>query len=134
MLMGATRPAAAQDMPGPPIQEVLIKSALVSLNDAVAANNFTVLHAKISKPFADQFPTEKPQAVFSDLVPPSRPFSTSWWERPINADEETKIDGQRRAATEVAISRPHRKQVKYQLGFMPADEARRSCRAPLNWI
>ncbi len=37
--------AAAQDMPSPFVQEVLIKSILVSLNDAVASDNFTVFHA-----------------------------------------------------------------------------------------
>ena len=60
--------AHALDMPSPFVQEVLIKSILVTLNDAVASDNFTVLHAKISKPFRDQFPPEKLRAVFKDLV------------------------------------------------------------------
>ena len=49
-------------------QEVLIKSILVTLNDAVASDNFTILHAKISKPFRDQFPPDKLRTVFKDLV------------------------------------------------------------------
>ena len=53
LLICAMRPASALDMPSPFVQEVLIKSILVSLNDAVAANNFTVFHTKISKPFCD---------------------------------------------------------------------------------
>src|SRR2546425_929517 len=60
--------AHALDMPGPFVQEVLIKSILMTLNDAVASDNFTVLHAKISKPFRDQFPPDKLRAVFKDLV------------------------------------------------------------------
>src|SRR3954452_16699309 len=60
--------ADALDMPGPSAQEVLVKSILVTLNDAVASDNFTVLHAKISKPFREQFPPEKLRAVFKDLV------------------------------------------------------------------
>ena len=38
-------------MPSPFVQEVLVKSILLTISDAVAADNFTVLHAKISKPF-----------------------------------------------------------------------------------
>ena len=60
--------AHALNMPSPFVQEVLIKSILVTLNDAVASDNFTVLHAKISKPFRDQFPPEKLRNVFKDLV------------------------------------------------------------------
>src|SRR5215813_10807256 len=60
--------AAALDMPSPFVQEVLVKSILVTLNDAVASDNFTVLHARISKPFRDQFPPEKLRAVFKDLI------------------------------------------------------------------
>src|SRR3954452_5715040 len=64
----AIRPVNALDMPGPSAQEVLVKSILVTLNDAVASDNFTVLHAKISKPFREQFPPEKLRAVFKNLV------------------------------------------------------------------
>ena len=39
LLFCAIRPAAALDMPSPFVQEVLIKSILVSLNDAVAAKD-----------------------------------------------------------------------------------------------
>ena len=62
--------ALALDMPGPSAQEVLVKSILVTLNDAVASDNFTILHAKISKPFREQFPPDKLRAVFKDLVDP----------------------------------------------------------------
>ena len=37
-------PVLALDMPSPFVQEVLVKSILVTLNDAVAADNFTVFH------------------------------------------------------------------------------------------
>ncbi len=47
--------AHALDMPSPFVQEVLIKSILVTLNDAVASDNFTVLHAKISNRSAISF-------------------------------------------------------------------------------
>ena len=64
----STATAPAQGMPSPFVQEVLVKSILLTLNDAVAADNFTVMHAKISKPFRDQFPPEKLRSVFKDLI------------------------------------------------------------------
>jgi hypothetical protein len=39
----------------PFVQQMLIKSIPVTLNDAVASDNFNLFHAKISKPFRDQF-------------------------------------------------------------------------------
>ena len=111
--------ASAQDMPSPFVQEVLVKSILVSLNDAVASDNFTVLHAKISKPFRDQFPPEKLRAIFKDLVDKHAVFDAVV-AKPIISDEEAKIDEKG-----VLWLKGHfdstPKQVKYQLGFIAAD-------------
>src|SRR3954454_16451102 len=116
---GAPGRAPAQGMPGPFVQEVLVKSILVTLSDAVAADNFTVLHAKISKPFREQFPPEKLRAIFKDLVDKHAVFDAVV-AKPIVADEEVKIDEKGvlwlKGHFETAP-----KQVKYQLGFIPAD-------------
>lgn len=121
VLICATRPAAALDMPSPFVQEVLIKSILVSLNDAVAANNFTVFHAKISKPFRDQFPPDRLQGIFKDLVDKHAVFDAVV-ARPIIADEDARIDdkGVLRLKGHFDTSP---KQVKYQLGFVPSEGA-----------
>ena len=112
-------PALAQGMPNPFVQEILVKSILVTISDAVAADNFTVLHAKISRPFRDQFPPEKLQAVFKDLVDKHAVFDAVV-ARPIIADEEAKIDekGVLRLKGHFETTP---KQVKYQLGFIPSD-------------
>jgi hypothetical protein len=115
----ASVPAAAQGMPSPQVQEVLIKSILVTLSDAVAANNFTVLQAKISKPFADQFPPEKLQAVFKDLVDKHAVFDAVV-AKPVVADEEAKIDDKGVLRLKGHFETAP-KQVKYQLAFIPAD-------------
>ena len=81
----------ALDMPSPFVQEVLIKSILVTLNDAVASDNFTILHAKISKPFRDQFPPEKLRAVFKDLVEKHAVFDAVV-ASPVIAEEDARID------------------------------------------
>src|SRR5947208_6431477 len=88
---GAPSSASAQGMPSPFVQEVLVKSILVTLSDAVAADNFTVLHAKISKPFRDQFPPEKLRAIFKDLVDKHAVFDAVV-AKPIISDEDAKID------------------------------------------
>jgi hypothetical protein len=116
---GTPTPAAAQGMPSPLVQEVLIKSILVTLSDAVAANNFTILHTKISRPFAAEFPPDKLQAVFKDLVDKHAVFDAVV-AKPVIADEEAKI-------ADKGVLRPKGhfetapKQVKYQLAFIPAD-------------
>src|SRR5436309_15890290 len=57
-------PAAAQRVPDKITQEVVIKSILLTFNDANVTGNYTVLHAKLSKPFRDQFPPERLKDVF----------------------------------------------------------------------
>ena len=113
--------ALALDMPGPSAQEVLVKSILVTLNDAVAADNFTILHAKISKPFRDQFPPEKLRAVFKNLVEKHAVFDAVVAEKMI-ADEAAKIDekGVLRLKGRFQTSP---KQVKYELGFIESEGA-----------
>jgi hypothetical protein len=113
--------AFALDMPGPSAQEVLVKSILVTLNDAVASDNFTILHAKISKPFRDQFPPEKLRAVFKNLVEKHAVFDAVVAEKMI-ADEAAKIDekGVLRLKGRFQTSP---KQVKYELGFIESEGA-----------
>jgi hypothetical protein len=116
---GASSGAAAQDMPGPFVQEVLVKSILVTLSDAVAFDNFTVMHAKISKPFRDQFPPEKLRNVFKDLIEKHAVFDAVV-AKPIVPDAEAKID-----ESGVLRLKGHfetaPKQVRYQLGFIASD-------------
>jgi hypothetical protein len=111
--------ATAQGMPSPFVQEVLIKSILVTLSAAVAADNFTVMHAKISKPFRDQFPPDKLRAVFKDLIEKHAVFDAVV-AKPIVPDAEAKIDdnGVLRLKGHFETTP---KQVKYQLGFIASD-------------
>ena len=113
--------AFALDMPGPSAQEVLVKSILVTLNDAVAANNFTTLHAKISKPFRDQFPPEKLRAVFKNLVEKHAVFDAVVAEKMI-ADEAAKID-EKGVLKLKGRFQTSPKQVKYELGFIESEGA-----------
>ena len=113
--------AVALDMPGPSAQEVLVKSILVTLNDAVAADNFTILHAKISKPFRDQFPPEKLRAVFKNLVEKHAVFDAVVAEKMIS-DEAAKID-EKGVLKLKGRFQTSPKQVKYELGFIESEGA-----------
>lgn len=117
----ASTKAQALDMPSPFVQEVLVKSILVTLNDAVAADNFTVLHAKISKPFREQFPPEKLRTVFKDLIDKHAVFDAVV-ASPLVSDEEAKIDEQGVLRLKGHFDTAPKK-VKYQLGFIPSDGA-----------
>lgn len=63
-IMLAASPALAQKPPDAFTQEVLIKASLLTFNDANVTGNYTVMHAKLSKPFRDQFPPERLKEVF----------------------------------------------------------------------
>lgn len=113
--------ALALDMPGPAAQEVLVKSILVTLNDAVAADNFTILHAKISKPFREQFPPDKLRAVFKELVEKRAVFDAVVAQKMI-PDEDAKID-EKGVLNLKGRFQTAPKQVKYQLGFIESEGA-----------
>jgi hypothetical protein len=111
--------AHALDMPSPFVQEVLIKSILVTLNDAVASDNFNVFHAKISKPFRDQFPPEKLRAIFKDLIEKHAVFDAIV-ASPVIAEEDARIDEKGVLRLKGRFDTTPKK-VKYQLGFIPSD-------------
>jgi hypothetical protein len=113
--------ALALDMPSPLVQEILVKSILVTLNDAVAADNFAVFHAKISKPFRDQFPPDKLRAIFKDLIEKHAVFDAVV-ASPVVSDEDAKIDEQGVLRLKGHFDTAPKK-VKYQLGFIASDGA-----------
>ena len=47
--------------------EALVKSSLLSFNDANVTGIYTVFHAKTSKPFRDQFSPEKLKKLFEEF-------------------------------------------------------------------
>lgn len=108
-------------MPSPFVQEMLVKSILVTLNDAVASDNFTVLHAKISKPFREQFPPDKLRAVFKDLVEKHAVFDAVVAQKMI-PDEDARIDDKGVLNLKGRFQTAP-KQIKYQLGFIESEGA-----------
>jgi hypothetical protein len=85
-------PVSAQTVPSATVQEILIKTSLLTFNDANITGNYDVFHARLAKPFRDQFPPQKlaeifkgfrDQHVYLDLIAPMKPIAT----------EEPKVDG-----------------------------------------
>ncbi|MBR1218773.1 hypothetical protein JQ557_12290 [Bradyrhizobium sp. U87765 SZCCT0131] len=55
---------AATEIPGDDEQDVLIRTALMTFNDANMTNNYSVLFGKASKEFQSQLSADKLQAAF----------------------------------------------------------------------
>ena len=59
------RAAVAQNkVPSERALEALVKATLLTFNDANVTGNFTVFHAKLAKPFRQQFTPERLQETF----------------------------------------------------------------------
>jgi hypothetical protein len=64
-LFGA--PASAQAVPDARVQEILIKASLLTFDDANVTGNYEVMHARLAKAFADQFPPQKLADTFKSF-------------------------------------------------------------------
>ena len=69
LLLAACDRAGAEHnkVPAERALEALVKASLLSFNDANITGNYTVLHAKLSKPFRQQFPPERLKETFKDF-------------------------------------------------------------------
>jgi hypothetical protein len=111
--------ASAQALPSPLTQEVLIKASLLTLNDAIVTDNFTVLHARMSKPFRDQFPPDRLRGIFKSFVEGHAEFDLIVAKPPIAA-AESKIDSEGVLRLNGYFDTTPR-QVKYNLGYIRSE-------------
>ena len=63
-LLSVSVPAMAQNIPDATVQEKIVKSWLLTFNDANLSGNYAVLNALSSKPLRDQLPPEKLKEAF----------------------------------------------------------------------
>ena len=113
-------PAAADDkLPSPLIQEVLIKASLLTLNDANVTGNYAVLHAKLAKPFREQFGPDKLKQAFKEFADKKIDFDVVAAKSPIVV-KDAQIDErgalQLRGYFDVSPNR-----VRYELDFIPSE-------------
>jgi hypothetical protein len=112
-------PALAQKPPTPELQEVLIKASLITFNDANVTGNYSVLHAKMSKPFRDQFTPEKLKEAFKAFVDQHIDFDIVVAKPPVPT-EAVKVDDDGRLALRGYFdTKPSR--VHYDLAFIMSE-------------
>lgn len=67
LLLALPTAQAQNKVPSELVLESLVKTSLLTLNDANVTGIYTVLHAKLSKPFRDQFPPERLKETFREF-------------------------------------------------------------------
>jgi len=112
-------PAQAEDtVPSPVLQEILIKTSLLTLNDANITGNYTVLHAKLAKPFRDQFSPDRLKQAFKSFADQKIDWGLIATKPPV-ATSESKIDSRGALLLRGYFdTRPSR--VTYDLDFLPS--------------
>ena len=67
-LLASSVVRAEDRMPSARDQEVLIKASLLTLNHANVTGNYAILHAKLSKPFREQFSADRLKQSFREFA------------------------------------------------------------------
>jgi hypothetical protein len=67
LLLGVSAAQAQNKVPSERALEALVKASLLSFNDANVTGNYTVFHAKLSKPFRQQFTPERLEETFKEF-------------------------------------------------------------------
>ena len=112
-------PASAQVLPNATTQEVLIKTTLLTFNDANLTGNYDVLHAKLWKPFGDKFTPAKLAVAFKAFRDQHLNLQMIAAMKPISVGEPT-IDNKGFMTLKGYFgTTPSR--VNYQLGFILSD-------------
>jgi len=111
-LCGKHRPTAQ-------VQEKLIKTSLLTFNDANLTGDYAVMHAKLAEPFRDKFSPDQLKKAFKSFIDQKIDLAPIVLKPPV-ATTETKIDGrgalQVRGYFDTAPSR-----VLYEIDFVPSE-------------
>jgi len=106
-------------VPSAAVQEVLIKTYLLTLNDANITGNYTVLHAKLAKPFREQFSAERLKKIFKSFSDKKIDYGIIAT-KPAIASSESKIDNRGALILRGYFdTKPSR--VSYELDFVPSE-------------
>ena len=99
--------------------EALVKASLLSFNDANVTGNFTVFHAKLSKPFRQQFTPERLQETFKSFAEQQIDFDVIAAYKPVY-DPAASVDSDGRLIVKGYFpTEPTR--VLFDLAFIPSD-------------
>ena len=119
LLLGVSAAEAQNKVPSEPALEALVKTSLLSFNDANVTGNYTVFHAKLSKPFRQQFSPERLEETFKEFreknidIDVIAAFTPTYEPAPL-VDDEGKLLVNGFFPTEPV-------RINFQLDFIPSD-------------
>jgi hypothetical protein len=106
-------------VPSALIQEVMIKTYLLTLNDANITGDYGVLHARLAKPFREQFDAARLKKIFKPFHDKKIDFGVIAAKPPV-ASEKTKIDN-RGALVMRGYFDTEPSRVLYEIDFIPSE-------------
>jgi hypothetical protein len=113
-------PAQAENtVPDAFLQEILIKTSLLTLNDANLTGDYTVLHAKLAKPFREQFSPDQLKQQFKVFADKKIDWGLIAAKPPV-ATSEAEIDN-RGALVLRGYFDTEPKRLIYELDFLPSE-------------
>lgn len=119
LLLAAGAVQAQNKVPSDRALEALVKVSLLTFNDANVTGNYAVLHAKLSKPFREQFPPERLKEVFKDFNEKNIDFDIIAAMTP-TYDPKPSVDGDGKLIVKGTFpTEPSR--LAFELDFIPSD-------------
>lgn len=119
LVLAAASAQAQNKVPGERALEALVKSSLLSFNDANITNNYTVLHAKLSQPFRVKYPPEKLAETFKVFRDKNIDFDIIAALQPVY-DPAPKVDDDGKLLVEGYFA-PEHARVVFELDYIPSD-------------
>lgn len=125
VLVGLPSRSAAQTaqveskVPSAAVQEMLIKTYLIALNNANLTGNYTVLQERLSKPFREQFDAARLKKIFKSFADKQVDFGIIAAKPPVPTTE-SKID-ERGALILRGYFDTEPTRVLYDLAFIPSE-------------
>lgn len=119
VLLASSAAGAEDKVPNAMDQEVLIKTSLLTLNDANVTGNYTILHAKLSKPFRERFSADRLKQSFKEFADKKVDWEAVATMSPIST-KESHID-ERGALVLRGYFDAGSKHITYALDFIPSE-------------
>src|SRR5262245_15072386 len=110
---------AQNKVPTEPALETLVKTSLLTFNDANITGNYEVLHGKLSGPFRAQFPAARLKEAFKDFRDKDLDIGVIAAMKPAYAPAPSVDDEGRLLVQGSFPTEPNR--VQFDLAFIPSD-------------
>jgi hypothetical protein len=119
LMLTASLAQAQNKVPSERALEALVKTTLLTFNDANVTGNYEVFHAKLSKPFREQYPVERLARRFQEFNKKHIDFDVIAALKP-SYDPAPKVDDEGRLLVKGHFpTEPLR--VNFDLAFIPSD-------------